>query len=309
MEKKKFSPQRSAKCRLDQIVAKYCDVSRSQAKKWLDSGLVTVNGVPEKKAGFIVKAVDTIEVAIPEKIIPTKALGHELEIIYENAGLIIVSKPAGIVTHPDAHYQTDSLLQRVLAHSKLSSIGLPDRPGVVHRLDKDTSGLVIFAKTDQAHRELTAIFADRKIEKYYIALVHGGSKLPDSGSIDSPISRHIHDRKKMDVSASEKAKHAVSHFTVLERFLQATLLSVRIETGRTHQIRVHFSAIGFPVVGDSTYGNAKLDQALSQAVQTKIPRLFLHAQRLKFTIPGETVEREFVAEIPEELEKFMEKMR
>ncbi len=301
MEKAKRVVSIDAKQRLDDFVAREFGVTRSQAKQWIGSDSVFVNGTLQSKAGVLVKAGDVLEITLPTEHNPAAAVEKPLVIIFENADLIIVDKPAGIVTHPDANHQSDSLVQRVLAHTSLSSVGLPERPGVVHRLDKDTSGLVIFAKTDEAHHALTKIFADRKIAKYYLALVHGGGKLPDSGTIEAPIDRNPRDRKKMDVSASDKAKHAISHFTVLQRFPHATLVEVKIETGRTHQIRVHFAAIGHPVVGDITYGNAKLDRQLEKTIGKKIPRLLLHAERLRFVLPGESEEQEFTAEMPEEL--------
>ncbi len=305
MEKAKQVVVSESKQRLDDFVAAHFSITRSQSKKLIEQKMVLLNDEVVSKAGSLVKNGDCVVVTLPDKIQPSLASDLPLSIVFENANLLIVDKPAGIVTHPDAHYQSDSLVQRVLAHTALSSIGLPERPGVVHRLDKDTSGLVIFAKNDAAHLALTKIFADRKIAKYYVALVHGGSKLPDSGTINSPIDRNPRDRKKMDVSASDKARHALSHFTVLQRFPQATLVEVKIETGRTHQIRVHFSAINHPVVGDVTYGNSKLDRQLEKILEHKIPRMILHAQRLQFVLPGEQEAREFVAEAPPDIASFL----
>ncbi len=304
MPKAKFSVENSEKQRLDEVIASQLSITRSQAKKWIEHGFVQLNGERIAKAGTIVKAGDEIIVDEPDAENPT-AVNEPLEIIFENAEMIITNKPAGICTHPDANHRTDSLLQRVLAYTPLSSVGLPDRPGVIHRLDKDTSGLVIFAKTDAAHHQLTNIFAERKIVKHYLTMVHGGSKLPNSGTIEAPLSRNARDRKKMNVSASDNAKHAISHFTVLKRLPSATVLDVKIETGRTHQIRVHFSAIGHPVVGDAMYGNLRLDASLEKSLGQKIPRMILHAQNVDFILPRETNARSFTAKVPEDIRPFL----
>ncbi len=305
MTEEKLVPTEQSGKRIDDFLSKNFDLTRSQAKKYITKGLVTRNTASVRKAGEVIKEGEIITLHIPEEISAPSST-KPVTIIFENDEYVVVNKPAGIATHPDETYRHDTLVQRVLRHCRLSSIGLPNRPGVVHRIDKDTSGLLIFAKTNAAHLYFTGLFASRKIEKNYITLVHGTS-LPDSGTIDSPIERDPKNRKKMSVSARKNAKHAVSHFQILQRFAHTSLLNVHIETGRTHQIRVHLSAIGSPIVGDPVYGNVKLDTILEKKYG-KIPRLFLHAQSLKFIPPHKKKEQEFHAEIPPELNIFLESL-
>ena len=295
------------KKRLDIFLSHTCGVTRSHVKKWVEKKYITLNENMVTKAGEKLSRGDEICIALLEEA-PLRASKIPVEnIIYEDDFCIVVNKPAGLVTHPDATYKTDSLVQRVLAHSSLSSIGAPDRPGVVHRLDKDTSGVIVFAKTDEAHAYLSHLFASRKTQKYYLALVHG-KNLPEEGTIDSPIMRDARHRKKMTVSASDKAKPAVSHFEIMEQFSDCTLVQVNIETGRTHQIRVHFSSIGHPIVGDELYGNKALDRAFEKA-HGSIPRLLLHAHLLAFIPFRKDLKQEFVAELAGDFEQVLERVR
>ncbi len=215
-------------------------------------------------------------------------------ILFENDDFLIAEKPMGIPTHFDDHH-ADCLLARILATGKtLSSVGAPSRSGVVHRLDKDTSGLLIFAKTDAAHLYFQKLFATRQIKKTYLALVYGNS-LPEEGTIDSPLGRDPRDRKKMRVAPENVGRKSLTHFRVLENYKETALVEVDLATGRTHQIRVHFSAIGHPVVGDVIYGNRKYDE------KKKSPRLFLHAEKLEF-VGMEGKKYEFCGEKKEFLE-------
>lgn len=269
-----------------------------------------VNGTRPIKAGMVLKAADLIEVTLADA--KPKATAAPLPppvIIFADNAVVVADKPAGIVTHLDAAHQTDSLSERVQAQFSLAAIGAPLRPGIVHRLDKDTSGVVILARTDAAYYGLTHAFANRSVRKEYLALLHGGQKLPDQGTIEAPIARHSLKRQQMTVSSSNSAKPAVSHFWVLERFGDTTLVRVRIETGRTHQIRVHFAAIGYPVVKDVTYGNAKLDISLEKKLGIPLPRLFLHAEKLALVLPDEIEQREFTAELPKDLAKVLKRCR
>lgn len=312
------------KMRLDAFLAEYCSVTRSQVKKWVEKKYITriqkkknsfsenhlSSSVGEEKyitkAGEKLFTNDIIILTLPEETSPQVSEIALKNIIYEDDFCIVVNKPAGIVTHPDTTHTNDSVLQRVLAHCELSSIGVPDRPGVVHRLDKDTSGVMVFAKTDDSHMYLSNLFSSRKTKKYYLALVHG-KNLPQEGTIDSPIVRDGRNRKKMTVSSSDKAKHAVSHFKVLEQFANCTLVKVHIETGRTHQIRVHFSSIGHPIVGDPIYGNKKHDELFAKKV-AKIPRLLLHAHSLAFVLFSQKSEKEFIAELAEDFQEILKKL-
>jgi 23S rRNA pseudouridine1911/1915/1917 synthase len=238
--------------RLDVWVAQQMDISRSQVKQLVDGGLVLVNG-GKVKAGYRLKAGDEVLVTIPP--LQETAVRPEnipLEIIYQDAHLAIVNKPKGLVVHPAAGNWEGTLVNALLYHlDDLAGIGGKLRPGIVHRLDKDTSGLMIVAKHDEAHRYLAGQLKQRRIHRHYIALVHGQVK-HDKGTIEAPIGRHPKDRKRMAVV--EGGRPAVTHFTVEERFHLHTLLECRLETGRTHQIRVHLSAVNHPIVGDQVYG-------------------------------------------------------
>lgn len=304
-ETKKVTKDQKGK-RLDVFLESAFGVTRSQAKKWIGSKSVTVDGESATKAGEKVRPNQQIHVSFPEEkpLLPSK---KSLNIILETDDFIVVNKPAKIPTHPDETYREDTLVQRVVHHCKPSDIGAPERPGVVHRLDKDTSGVIVFAKNNEAHYSLTQSFSDRTVQKHYLALVHGTS-LPDSGTIDSPIMRDAAERKKMTVSDNKNAKHAISHFEVLERFMNTIFVRVKIETGRTHQIRVHFSAISHPIVGDPIYGSPKLDQHLEKQYRA-IPRLFLHAEQLAFPDPKTKEQVECEADIPKDLKECLKILR
>ena len=257
-----------------------------------------VNG-KSSKAKYAVKEGDIITYEVPEEeVLEYKAEDIPLDIIYEDADVAVVNKPQGMVVHPSAGHTSGTLVNALMYHVKdLSSINGVVRPGIVHRIDKDTSGLLMVAKNDKAHNALAAELKDKKSLRKYVAIVHGN--LPnDRGVIEAPIGRSDKDRKKQAVTA--KGKPAVTRFTVLERFGNYTLVELQLETGRTHQIRVHMAYIGHPVAGDPLYGPRKTLKGHGQ---------FLHAKTLGFTHPttGELVE--FTAEEPAIFKETLEKLR
>lgn len=284
--------------RLDKSLADLTELSRSQANEAIKAGTVLVNG-KLAKAKYVVKEGDVITYVLPEEeVLEYKAEDIPLDIIYEDADVAVVNKPQGMVVHPSAGHTSGTLVNALMYHVKdLSSINGVVRPGIVHRIDKDTSGLLMIAKNDKAHNALAAELKDKKSLRKYVAIVHGN--LPnDRGVIEAPIGRSDKDRKKQAVTA--KGKPAVTRFTVLERFGNYTLVELQLETGRTHQIRVHMAYIGHPVAGDPLYGPRKTLKGHGQ---------FLHAKTLGFTHPttGELVE--FTAEEPIIFKETLEKLR
>ena len=284
--------------RLDKALADLTELSRSQANEAIKAGTVLVNG-KSAKAKYAVKECDVITYELPEEeVLEYKAEDIPLDIIYEDADVAVVNKPQGMVVHPSAGHTSGTLGNALMYHVKdLSSINGVVRPGIVHRIDKDTSGLLMIAKNDKAHNALAAELKDKKSLRKYVAIVHGN--LPnDRGVIEAPIGRSDKDRKKQAVTA--KGKPAVTRFTVLERFGNYTLVELQLETGRTHQIRVHMAYIGHPVAGDPLYGPRKTLKGHGQ---------FLHAKTLGFTHPttGELVE--FTAEEPAIFKETLEKLR
>ncbi|HEP1801654.1 TPA: RluA family pseudouridine synthase [Streptococcus suis] len=284
--------------RLDKALADLTDLSRSVANEQIKNGQVLVNGQP-KKAKYSVKAGDILTYQVPEvEEIDYVAEDIPLEIVYQDADVAVVNKPQGMVVHPSAGHTSGTLVNALLYHVKdLSGINGVLRPGIVHRIDKDTSGLLMIAKNDDAHTKLAAELKDKKSLRKYWAIVHGN--LPnDRGVIEAPIGRSEKDRKKQAVTA--KGKEAVTRFQVLERFVNYTLVELTLETGRTHQIRVHMAYIGHPVAGDEAYGPRKTLKGHGQ---------FLHARTLGFTHPrtGEVVE--FTAEAPAIFQEALEKLR
>lgn len=284
--------------RLDKALADLTELSRSQANEAIKAGTVLVNG-KSAKAKYAVIEGDVITYELPEEeVLEYKAEDIPLDIIYEDADVAVVNKPQGMVVHPSAGHTSGTLVNALMYHVKdLSSINGVVRPGIVHRIDKDTSGLLMIAKNDKAHNALAAELKDKKSLRKYVAIVHGN--LPnDRGVIEAPIGRSDKDRKKQAVTA--KGKTAVTRFTVLERFGNYTLVELQLETGRTHQIRVHMAYIGHPVAGDPLYGPRKTLKGHGQ---------FLHAKTLGFTHPttGELVE--FTAEEPAIFKETLEKLR
>lgn len=265
------------KQRLDKYMAnKQKELSRAMIQKLLIDGQILVNGKIEK-ASYIVQKGDNITINIPEaKQTDLKEQDIPLNIVYEDDDILVINKPKGMVVHPAPGNPDGTLVNAVMAHCKgnLSGIGGELRPGIVHRLDKDTSGLIIVAKNDKAHIAMSNQIQNRQVKKVYYALVRG-QVTENEATINMPIARSIKDRKKMAVD--RRGKVAVTHFKVLQRFKKYTLLEVTIETGRTHQIRVHMAEIGHPVVGDYTYSNGKNE--------FNVEGQMLHAKSLDFKHP------------------------
>jgi len=269
--------------------------SRSQIQQLIKQGKIRVNN-QTVKASYLLKHGDIIDVLLPEpRMLEIKAEAIPLDIVYEDEYLIVVNKPAGMIVHPAGKICSGTLVNALLYHCKnsLSGIGGVIRPGIIHRLDKDTSGLMVIAKSNLAHLGLSHQIKNRKIDKRYIALVHGKVK-EEEGVIDAPIGRSFYDRKKMAVGEG-KNRSALTRFRVLKSFLKYTLLEVKIYTGRTHQIRVHFSYLGHPVVGDKVYGRKK--------EELKINRQALHSYWLGFSHPFTHKYMEFSVSLPEDIQK------
>jgi 23S rRNA pseudouridine1911/1915/1917 synthase len=278
------------------------DFSRARLQGLIEDGFVLVNGKPAKKSGQAIEAGSEIEVHIPPAM-PANLIGEDipLNVIFENDDLIVVNKPAGMVVHPAAGHSSGTLVNAVLGYDPdIEGIGGEERPGLVHRLDKDTSGLIVLAKNDKAHRWLQDQFRERKVEKTYLALVDGKPPTP-FGRVEAPIGRDPSHRKKMAILRVGKGREAVSEYKTIASFRHHTLLEFHPHTGRTHQIRLHCELLGCPIVGDEVYGKKKQTIPLS--------RHFLHALRLKITLPGESEPRLFEAGLPEELDAILNTLR
>ena len=289
--------------RLDKfLVASLPEFSRARLQGLIEDGHVLVNGTQAKKAGQAVDTGSNIEVHIPPSV-PGKLEAEDipLDIIFENDDLIVVNKPAGMVVHPAAGHASGTLVNAVLGYDpEMEGIGGEERPGLVHRLDKETSGLIILAKNDSAHNWLQDQFRLRKVEKVYLALVDGKPPTP-SGRVEAPIGRDPSHRKKMAIVPAGKGREAVSEYKTLESFKNHTLLEFHPHTGRTHQIRLHCEFLGCPIVGDAIYGKRKFTADIS--------RHFLHAAKLTIILPGESSPRTFEAELPDELGKVLDEIR
>lgn len=284
--------------RLDKAVADLTALSRAQANEAIKAGTILVNG-KSVKAKYSVKEGDVITYEVPEEeVLDYVAEDLPLDIIYEDEDVAVVNKAQGMVVHPSAGHTRGTLVNALMYHIKdLSSINGVVRPGIVHRIDKDTSGLLMIAKNDSAHNALAEELKEQKSLRKYVAIVHGN--LPnDRGVIDAPIGRSEKDRKKQAVTG--KGKPAVTRFHVLERFGDYTLVELTLETGRTHQIRVHMAYIGHPVAGDEAYGPRKTLKGHGQ---------FLHAQTLGFTHPRTNELVEFTVPVPDIFEKTLDFLR
>ena len=270
--------------RLDVFLASVLDVSRSQVTKMIKNNEVLVNG-KVVKAGYLLSVFDTVLVNHKEEdyLTPSKM---DLDIIYEDEDVLVVNKANGVVVHPGAGNHSGTLVNGLLYHTKLSDVNGNERPGIVHRIDAYTTGLLMVAKNNKTHEILAKELASKKTYRKYVALVWGVIS-NDSGEIDAPIGRSKNDRKKMAVRAD--GKEAITHFKVLKRFEKATLIELRLETGRTHQIRVHMDYIGHPVVNDPVYGNRKLFDDSGQC---------LHAKELGFIHPRTGEYMQFDSELP-----------
>ncbi len=291
--------------------------SRSRLQKLIENGDVLVNG-KEAKASYKLREGDEIDVDLTEE--PVARFEPEdipLDIVFEDEFLAVINKPAGMVVHPGAGVRSGTLANAIAHHfkfnipdSKLSESGTWDpgsgiRVGIVHRLDKDTSGLILVAKDEQTHQALAEQFRDRTVQKKYVALVHGNIA-ENSGKIERPIARDRWHRTKMTVAAN--GRHALSLWKVRERFEKFTLLEVDIKTGRTHQIRVHLASINHPVVGDATYNEGRDNTIANAEVRKaieKLNRFFLHSQRLTFTHPKTGERLTFTSELPTELAQLL----
>lgn len=285
--------------RLDVAVSLMVQCSRSQAAKWIEAGQCLVGGTARTKTGFKVQAGDEIEITIPDPVEMTVEKEEiPLEILYEDEDVAVVVKPYGMVVHPAPGNESGTLVNALLyAMEDLSGIGGVKRPGIVHRLDKDTSGVIMIAKNDLAHESLSAQLKERTMDKRYLALVEGNLK-EEEGSIDQPIARSKKDRKKMAVEP--EGRESRTEWKVLERLKNCTLLEVHILTGRTHQIRVHMQHIHHPVAGDPIYGAKN---------GVKASRLMLHAWKLDFDHPRTGERLHFEAEPPENFRKILDRVR
>ncbi len=284
--------------RLDVFVVRSLpELTRSAAQKLIETGHVVLNGKPAKP-GFKLKEGDNVSVSIPlPEPSDIQAENIPLKIVYEDADLLVVDKPAGMTVHPAPGSPAHTLVNAVLSHlPSLPEIGGPARPGIVHRLDKDTSGLIVIAKTPQAHAGLAAQFKSRAVKKTYLALV-SGKLTPKEGIIDAPVGRDRAQRQKMAVTAHGRS--ARTAYKVLEYLDGYSLVEARPETGRTHQIRVHFASVGHPVVGDATYGSKS----------EIVGRQFLHAHKLNFRLPSTGKQVEFTAPLAEDLKQALDGLK
>lgn len=298
----------SSGARLDAYLASETELSRSGAAKLIDEGSVLVNGKCAQKK-YAVAVGDVIEINLPEpKEYEAEPENIPLDVVYEDDYIIVINKPSGMVVHPAPGNYSGTLVNALLYHCKdsLSGIGGVMRPGIVHRIDKDTSGLLVIAKCDEAHAALSEELKYHGIEREYRALVSGGFS-EDTGTVDLPIGRHPTNRKKMAVIRDGTAREAITHYTVLERFEGISYLALRLETGRTHQIRVHMSHKGHALLGDPVYQKAKTQ------FEIKHPSLFdgqaLHAARLSLTHPKTGERMVFECPLPESFERALEILR
>ncbi len=289
--------------RLDRYLAsELSQHSRARIQHWIRQGLVQVDGRPVRKPSHRLMGGERIRLTIPS--IEPAGLEPEaipLDILYEDEHLIVINKPPGIVVHPSAGHRTGTLVHAVLAHCpRIAGVGGKARPGVVHRLDKDTSGLLIMAKDDRTHQALQAQFRDRKVKKTYLAIVDGHPPTP-TGRVEVNVGRDPRNRKRMAVMAGEKGRQAVTVYRTLESFPAHALLELQPLTGRTHQLRVHLAFLGCPVLGDRTYGRRK--------PSLPVRRQCLHAAQLVFSLPGEQEPRTFRAPLPPDMLQVLEDLR
>ena len=284
--------------RLDVALARRLGQSRAGAQRLIESSAVTIDGRVVDK-GHLLRMGEAVAYVLPPPR-PTALRAEDVPytLVFEDAALLVVDKPAGVVVHPAPGHEHGTLVQGLLSRGIAG--GHESRPGIVHRLDRDTSGLLIVARTPDAHRRLVSQMARREIARRYVALLAGA--LPqDEGTVDAPLGRHVRDRKRMSIHTT-RPHRAVTHFVVRERLPGYTLLDVRLETGRTHQIRVHFAALGYPVAGDTTYGDRTRRPA-------GLTRQFLHAAHLEFAHPLSGAPLSFDAPLPADLAVFLTALR
>ncbi|MFQ6014437.1 MAG: RluA family pseudouridine synthase [Anaerolineae bacterium] len=286
--------------RIDRYVADLLpDLSRAAVQRLIDQDLVKVNGLSVKPS-YRLGEGDQITVQLPpSEEVPLEPEPIPLDIAYEDGDLIVVNKPAGVVVHPGRGHGRGTLLNALLAHCPELAQLVGDRPGIIHRLDKDTSGLIIVAKNEAAQRDLQRQFKSREVKKVYLALLEGRLE-PERGIVEAPIGRHPRQRRRMAV-VIRGGREARTEYVVLEYLGEFTLVQVLPETGRTHQVRVHFSSLGHPLVGDPVYGFRRSSLGLR--------RQFLHAQTLGFRLPGSGSYIELTAPLPQDLEQVLVELR
>jgi 23S rRNA pseudouridine1911/1915/1917 synthase len=298
-----FRFQKPKKERLDHfLVDALPEYSRSRLQAIIKGGFVVINGNPIQKSGYILEPGSLVELRIPPPV-PTELIGENipLDIVFENDDLLVINKPAGMVVHPAAGHSTGTLVHAMLGYDPdIEGIGGEGRPGIVHRLDKQTSGLIVLAKNDKAMLWLQDQFRLRKVEKTYLALVDGKPPTP-SGRVEAAIGRDASHRKKMAILPEGRGREAISEYKTLEVFSNHTLLEFHPLTGRTHQIRLHCAFLGSPIAGDEIYGKKK--------PSINIGRHFLHAKKLIITLPEENHKRTFEIPLPVELEEVLIKLR
>ncbi len=292
--------------RLDRSIAgRFSHISRSYAAVLIDMGAVTVNGVVADKAALRLRAGDHISVELPSPQ-PSGLVAESipLNVVYEDADLLVVDKPAGMVVHPAPGHSAGTLVNALLAHVPGIELDMGDeaRPGIVHRLDKDTSGLIVVAKNRVAHDKLSRQMAERAMLKEYVAVV-AGKPVPTTGVIDAPIARDPRDRQRMAVV--QGGRPARTHYTTERELGSYTLMRATLETGRTHQIRVHMTSVGHPILGDPVYGK----RTLKDAAALRLERQFLHAGKLGLRLPSTGEWQEFVSGLPEDLQKVLDQLK
>lgn len=296
-----FTVEPGMEMRIDRYLSEQCDdLSRSYLQKLVKDGAVRVGG-REVKSNYKVAAGDAVTLDVPDAVEP-EILPEEmvLDILYEDADIILINKPKGMVVHPAAGHDTGTLVNGLMYHCRdgLSGINGVMRPGIVHRIDMDTTGVLIVCKNDMAHNSIAEQLKEHSITRRYFAIVHGVIKT-DEGTVDAPIGRHPVDRKKMSIN-EKNGRQAITHYRVLERFRQFTYVECQLETGRTHQIRVHMASIGHPLLGDAVYGPAKAPYKLQG--QT------LHAGVLGIIHPRTGEYMEFSAPLPEYFQELLRKL-
>ena len=299
-QEKVFTVQTGQETRLDKfLVRSLPELSRTRLQSLIKDGAVSVDSLPVIKNGFVLEAGQQVSIHIPDaEPVELQAESIPLNVVFENDDLVIINKPAGMVVHPAPGHSSGTLVHAALgSFDDLQGIGGEIRPGIVHRLDKNTSGLIIIAKNDQSLRWLQDQFRLRKVEKIYLALVDGKPPTP-TGRIEAAIARDPAHRKQMAVVSEGRGRSAVTEYKTLAQFPEHTLIEAHPFTGRTHQIRLHMAFLNCPIVGDVVYGHKKNS--------VEIERHFLHAARISIILPGEKVSRTFTAELPQELKAVLD---
>ncbi|MBN2257378.1 MAG: RluA family pseudouridine synthase [Anaerolineaceae bacterium] len=302
-EKWQFTFEGGDSDRLDKfLVVCIPEYSRSRLQGLIHDGMVTIDGIIPEKAGVVLNKGQVVSIRIPPaELSNLQPEAIPLVVIFENEDLMVVNKPAGMVVHPGAGHASHTLVNAALGHAPdMAGISGELRPGVVHRLDKDTSGVILVAKNDKAHQYLQDQFKSRKVKKSYLALVDGHPPTP-SGRIDAPIGRDTSNRKRMAVVSPSKGRQAVTEYHSREVFAEHELIEAHPITGRTHQVRLHLAFLGCPVAGDLVYGKRHASLGLK--------RTFLHAWRLQIKLPGQKTNSDFEAPLPEELENILLRLR